>query len=87
MCVAVPGQVLEIVDGALSTGRVEVLGVSRVVNLGLLEDVRPGDWVLVQLGFAVEKIDEAQAREMMKLLEEMSAAYEAELAAVVEEER
>lgn len=87
MCVAVPGRVLEIAEGALPTGRVEVLGVPRMVNLGLLEEVRPGDWVLVQVGFAVEKIDEAQARETMALLEEMSAAYEAELAAAVEEER
>lgn len=87
MCLAIPGKVTAITDSAARLARVEVSGTPRTVNVALLEDVAPGDWVLVQVGFAVAKIDEAEARETLDLLAEMSAAYEAELAAAVEDER
>lgn len=87
MCLAVPGKVVEITDAERRVARIEVFGMPRLVNFTPLESVSPGDWVLVQVGFAVEKIDEALAIETMKLLEEMSAAYEAELASVVESDR
>lgn len=81
MCLALPGKVVE-VDAEKHAGRVDVFGTARVVNLGLLDDVSPGDWVLIQVGFAVERIDEAQAQETVRLIEEMGRAFEAELAAV-----
>ncbi len=84
MCLAMPGRVTEIVDAARRIGRVEVFGVARLVNLGILDEVTPGEWVLVQVGFAVEKIDEAAARDTMRLLEELGQQFEQELAAAGE---
>ncbi|MGQ0571034.1 MAG: HypC/HybG/HupF family hydrogenase formation chaperone [Armatimonadota bacterium] len=86
MCLAMPGRVIEIVDPGTRIGRVEVFGTPRLVNLGLLDSVSPGDWVLVQVGFAVEKIDEASAQETMRLLDEIGQVFEQELAPVVAEE-
>jgi hydrogenase expression/formation protein HypC len=83
MCLAVPGQVLTIVDEVNRLARVDVVGVQRNVNIGLLDGegggVGPGDWVLIHVGFAISKIDEAEARLTLQLLEEMGAEYEAEL--------
>jgi hydrogenase assembly chaperone HypC/HupF len=76
MCIAMPGRVAEIVDAAKRIGRVEILGAPRLVNLGMLDEVTPGDWVLVQVGLAVEKIDAAAAQETMRLLEELRGAFE-----------
>ena len=70
MCIALPGKIVEIVDDAARTARVDVRGVPRTVNLGLL-DARPGDWVLVSLGLAVERISEADAAETLRLLDEL----------------
>lgn len=86
MCLAMPGRVIEIVDPDKRIGRVDVFGANRLVNLGLLDDVAPGDWVLIQVGFAVEKIDEVQALETIRLFKEIGSAFEAELATVQEEE-
>jgi hydrogenase expression/formation protein HypC len=86
MCLAVPGQVVEILDAEARTGRVDVLGTSRVVNLSLLEQAAPGDWVLVSMGFALEKLDDAEARETVQFFEELGSALErAALAAAGEE--
>jgi hydrogenase expression/formation protein HypC len=62
VCLGIPGQVVGPLAGDLALVRVE--GVDRPVNLGLLDDgeVGPGDWVLIHLGFALERIDEATAR-------------------------
>ena len=52
MCLAIPGQVIELVDEANRLARVEVAGVRRNVNVGLLDDeggVQPGDWVLIHV--------------------------------------
>ena len=86
MCLAMPGRVMEIVDTAKRIGRVEILGTPRLVNLGMLDEVTPGDWVLVQVGLAMEKIDEAAAQETMCLLEELTAAFEQAVAPLVGEE-
>ena len=86
MCLAIPGRVTEIVDVAKRIGRVEISGTPRLVNLGMLDEVRPGDWVLVQVGLAVEKIDEAEAQETMRLLEEIRGAFEQAVAPPVGEE-
>ena len=70
MCLAIPGQVVEFVDTNDHLARVEVNGVRCVVNVGLLEDepVTPGDWVLIHVGFAMAKIDEAEARAALAAL-------------------
>ncbi len=83
MCLAIPGQVLEIIDEQNRLARVEVAGVRRNVSIGLLDveagGVAPGDWVLIHVGFAISKIDEAEAQATLRLLEQMNAAYEQEL--------
>jgi hydrogenase expression/formation protein HypC len=80
MCLAIPGRILELVDGEHMLARVEVGGVRRVVNIGLLESALPGDWVLVHVGFAISKVDAREARATLSLLEQMGAEYEQELA-------
>ena len=52
---------------------------SGAVNVGLIDDARPGDWVLIHVGFAMSQIDEAEALATRQLLEEMGAEYEQEL--------
>jgi hydrogenase expression/formation protein HypC len=84
VCLAIPGQVVEITDDANRLARVDVAGVRRSVNVGLLDGeadgpVAPGDWVLIHVGFAISRIDEIEARATRKLLEEMGAEYEQEL--------
>ena len=79
MCLAIPGRVTEIVDESNRLARVEVAGVRRTVNIGLLDDAGPGDWVLIHVGFAISQIDEEEARATRELLEQMGAAYEQEL--------
>jgi hydrogenase expression/formation protein HypC len=79
MCLAIPGQVVEIVDEANHLARVDVGGVRRNVNVGLLDDVGEGDWVLIHVGFALSRIDEAEAAATYALLEQLGAEYEQEL--------
>ena len=83
MCLAIPGQVVEIVDESNRLAKVDVAGVRRSVNIGLLDNgsagVGPGDWVLIHVGFAISQIDEEEAAATRRLLEEMGAEYEQEL--------
>jgi hydrogenase expression/formation protein HypC len=83
MCLAIPGQILEMVDEANRLAKVDVAGVRRTVNIGLLdgegEGLGPGDWVLIHVGFALSKVDEEEALATRKLLEGMGADYEQEL--------
>jgi hydrogenase expression/formation protein HypC len=83
MCLAIPGQLIEFVDAANHLATVDVVGVRRTVNVGLLTDedggIGPGDWVLIHVGFAIAKIDEDEANATRALLEEMGAEYEQEL--------
>ncbi len=70
MCLAIPGKIVEFVPGQPHLGTVEVTGVRRKVDLGLLQDDMPviGDWVLIHVGFAMTKISEQDAMEQMHLL-------------------
>ena len=83
MCLAIPGQVLEITDEANRLAKVDVAGVQRNVNVGLLDEdgdpAGPGDWVLIHVGFALSKVDEEEARATLELLRGMGADYEQEL--------
>jgi hydrogenase expression/formation protein HypC len=79
VCLAIPGQVIEIVDDLNRLAKVDVAGVRRNVNVGLLDDVGPGDWVLIHVGFAISKVDEQEARATRDLLVRMGADYEQEL--------
>ena len=73
MCLAVPMKVVS-VTGDLA--RVELDGVVRDVSVALLEDVSPGDHVIVHAGFALERLDEEAARETMALFREIAEAGE-----------
>ncbi len=66
MCLAIPGQIVEIVDEPNPLAKVEVAGVRRTVNIGLLDGVGPGDWVLIHVGFALSKIDEEEAHATLR---------------------
>ena len=79
MCLAIPGQVVELVDERLRLAKVDVAGVLRTVNIGLLDDAGPGDWVLIHVGFALSKVDEEEAQATLGLLQRMGEAFEQEL--------
>jgi hydrogenase expression/formation protein HypC len=79
MCLAIPGQIMQVVDDANRLAQVDVAGVKRKVNIGLLDGVGPGDWVLIHVGFALSQVDEEEALQTRKLLEAMGAEYEQEL--------
>ncbi len=71
MCLAIPGKIVELIPAdSRSLALVEVAGVRRRVDLGLLEEDKPGkgDWVLIHVGFAMGKISEQDALEQMKTL-------------------
>lgn len=73
MCLAIPGQVIELVDGTNGQlALVDVLGTRRNINVGLLEDDQtavPGDWILIHMGFALSIVDEAEAARALGGLE------------------
>ncbi len=83
MCLAIPGQIVEIVDEETNIAQAEVSGVRRNVNVGLLADgpdaVGVGDWVLIHVGFAMSKVDEEEARATREFLEELGDPYHEEL--------
>ena len=87
VCLAIPGRVIEVVDEDNRLAEVEVAGVRRTVNIGLLDvdgdgsgGVGPGDWVLIHVGFAISQVDEDEAAATLALIQGMGAEYEQELA-------
>ena len=86
MCLGIPGEVIEFLPDQPDLARVDVSGVRRVINVGLLaeENLVPGEWVLIHVGFALSKIDEAEATAAMEFLESIGQAYEDEIAALRE---
>ena len=83
MCLGIPGQLVELASSHEHLARVDVSGVTRIVNIGLLEDedLRPGDWVLIHVGFAMSKIDEEEANLALASLRLMGQAYGDEMEA------
>jgi hydrogenase expression/formation protein HypC len=83
VCLAIPGRIMEVTDPVNRLAKVEVAGVRRTVNIGLLDTdeggAQPGDWVLIHVGFALSRVDEAEAAATLLLLQEMGAEYENEL--------
>ena len=78
MCLAIPGRILDIeaADPVLRSGRVDFAGVVKRVNLSYVPDARPGDFVLVHVGFAISTVDEAEARQVFDYLEQMGELAE-----------
>jgi hydrogenase expression/formation protein HypC len=77
---------VEILPDHADLAKVDVSGVRRAINIGLLENERlqPGDWILIHVGFALSKIDEEEARAALDFLEGIGQAYDDELAALRE---
>jgi hydrogenase expression/formation protein HypC len=78
MCLGIPGRITAIIDADNLVATVDILGVRRQINIACVvgDDHPPqdcvGDWVLVHVGFAMSRIDEAEARETLRLLEELA---------------
>jgi hydrogenase expression/formation protein HypC len=84
MCLGIPGEVVELIHDRPDLAKVDVSGVRRAINIGLLadEDLKPGDWILIHVGFALSKIDEVEAKAALDFLEGIGLAYEEEIAAL-----
>jgi hydrogenase assembly chaperone HypC/HupF len=80
MCLGIPGRVIAMVDGYHDqVAMVDVIGAHREINVGMLErPVRPGDWIMIHLGFAVEVVDEAEAERALRGLEMMGRPRQGE---------
>ena len=81
MCLGIPGQVIEFVHETHQIAKIDVNGVRRNVNVGLVlpDGLKIGDWVLVHVGFALSIIDGEEAQSTLKFLESMGQAYKDEL--------
>jgi hydrogenase expression/formation protein HypC len=81
MCLGIPGQVVETVDAENYLAKVDVSGVRRTISVRLLADTGlvEGDWVLVHVGFAMAKIDEAEAAMTLDQLKKMGKDYDDEV--------
>lgn len=69
MCLAVPGRLVK-VDG--KEGTADIMGVRRKVNLHLIDEAKEGDWIIIHVGFAIQKIGKEEALETLRLLEELT---------------
>ena len=80
MCLGIPGRIIKIDDAAKKLATVDVSGVKRQINIACIVDETHGvddcvgDWVLIHVGFAMSRIDEAQAAETLKILVEHGEA-------------
>ena len=87
MCLGIPGRIVKIDDVARKLATVDVSGVKRQVNIAcIVNEEHPvascvGDWVLIHVGFAMSRIDEAEAAETLQILTELGEA-QAELEAM-----
>ncbi|WP_328307619.1 HypC/HybG/HupF family hydrogenase formation chaperone [Actinomycetospora sp. NBC_00405] len=86
MCLGIPGELVELAGDDTDLATVSVAGVRRKVNVGLLkgehadsEELAVGDWILIHVGFALAKIDEAEAAAALEMLHSMGPAYDQEL--------
>jgi hydrogenase expression/formation protein HypC len=82
MCLAVPGQLLDIKgdEGIFRTGRVSFGGTVREVNLAYTPEAKVDDFVLVHVGFAISVIDENEANRIFDYLDEIGEIEEAQSA-------
>jgi len=79
VCLAIPGRVIEVLDDPDQLAQVDVAGVRRMVNVGLLtgdDRVAAGDWVLIHVGFALSRIDEREAHATLQLLREAGVEFD-----------
>ena len=81
MCLGVPGKVLEIRhdETAMTMGKVSFAGVVKDVCLAYVPDVKVGEYVVVHVGFAISSVDEAEAQEVFRFLDQMGELAELEI--------
>ncbi len=81
MCLGIPGRVVAWVDETDQLARVEVTGVTRNINVGLVRDdgLAIGDWVLIHVGFAMSIIDEHEAAEALQSLQYLEEEFMTEV--------
>lgn len=68
MCLGIPAKVISVEEN--KQGKIDYLGTRVKTNFALLEDVKPGDWVIVHAGFAISKLNEQEAKETLELIKE-----------------
>jgi len=68
MCLGIPAKVISVEEN--KQGKIDYLGTKVKTNFALLEDVKPGDWVIVHAGFAISKLNEQEAKETLELIRE-----------------
>lgn len=83
MCLGIPGQIVQL-DGESDLAEADVVGVRRRINVGLLDDLDEGDWVLIHVGFAMDKIDEVEADRALQGLQTMGRDFDEEVDALKE---
>lgn len=74
MCLAIPGKIIEIsaqLDETFRTGKVSFGGITKEVNLRMVPDAHPGDYVMVHVGVAISKVDEEEAIKVFSYLQDM----------------
>lgn len=81
MCLGIPGQVVSFLDETDQLAKVEVTGVTRNINIGLVREdgLQVGDWVLIHVGFAMSIIDEDEAADALEGLKMLGEAYDTEV--------
>lgn len=86
MCLGIPGRIVEFVDPTRHLAKAEVSGVRRTINVGLVlpDGLDVGDWVLIHVGFALSKIDEAEATRTTEYLKSLDELYVQELEQISE---
>ena len=89
MCLGIPGEIVSFDGDVPDLALADVSGVRRAINVALLDDegLEVGDWVLIHVGFAMSKIDEAEARRALDMLRLMGAGLDDELDALYASER
>lgn len=68
MCLAIPAKVIEVDES--NQGKIDYMGTKVKTNFALVESVAVGDWVIVHAGYAISKLDEAEAQETLDLIRE-----------------
>lgn len=84
MCLGIPGQVVRFLDETDELAKVEVTGVTRSINIGLVRDegLKIGDWVLIHVGFAMSIIDEEEAATALGGLQLLGEQFDTEVAEI-----
>jgi hydrogenase expression/formation protein HypC len=80
MCLGIPGRIIAIGDGegVARSGRVDFSGIVKEVSLAFIPDAGVGDYVIVHVGFAIARVDEAEASRVFRYIDEMGELKELE---------